>query len=308
MRLYNALRQKLISILLPVPIIAVLLTMLFGSPSGELVLVIVLVLAVVLTCWIAVNHLLIEPLCKLLNEVKSFRYGKQIKLIDTDRSHVIGHLTREFNIICTELTRLRDDLDNSYKLLDKKVVYRTSKLSKVIGRLRKTANTDCMTGLASRGYFDNFSKLLFEYALNSQTELACLMIDMDEFKSVNDNWGHKAGDNVIEFVGELLQVCTRRDDLVARYGGDEFVALLQGCPMEKAANIAETIRLHFAREVPRFANSATSDIAKPRLSIGIATLNENHPQTIEHLMRMADEALYKAKAMGRNRVVTCSSV
>jgi diguanylate cyclase (GGDEF)-like protein/PAS domain S-box-containing protein len=162
---------------------------------------------------------------------------------------------------------------------------------------------DALTGCLNRRSFSEQFEELFQMAREDGTELACIMVDLDHFKSVNDNFGHATGDEVIKLLAEILKANTRSEDLVGRYGGEEFCLVLPGMPMDVAMKAAERIRLRVKDEsTKRYENG-------PRVtaSLGVASIRDN-PEDPSALNNMADEALYGAKQTGRNRVVSYASM
>ena len=128
------------------------------------------------------------------------------------------------------------------------------------------------------------------------------MLDVDNFKILNDTLGHKAGDELLWFIGELLQQCVRVEDLAIRLGGDEFALLLPGASARNAKTIADRMSRLFAQR------AALLDVdPKPAISVGVASLLEHRPDSPEDLIQMADLALYSAKRGGKSQVViyTC---
>ena len=127
--------------------------------------------------------------------------------------------------------------------------------------------------------------------------LACVvMLDLDNFKLVNDRYGHAVGDNVIRALSNLLRQRLRRVDSLGRYGGEEFTAVLPECNLEQAKRILDEIRLRFA-ELPFIANETCFNVT---FSAGIA--QSNSQTSASQLIELADQALYAAKAAGRNQV------
>jgi len=161
--------------------------------------------------------------------------------------------------------------------------------------LETLASCDPLTlCLNRRSLAQNFDTL-FTQAKADGTHLSCLMVDIDFFKSVNDNYGHATGDQVIKAVADVLKTCTRDTDLVGRYGGEEFCVVLFKLYLDKAAQIAERIRQTIEKK--------SCSGVKVTVSLGVSTLelNTNKP---DELVNQADKALYAAKKSGRNRVVT----
>ena len=165
------------------------------------------------------------------------------------------------------------------------------------------ATRDALTGCLNRRSFSEQFEQLFQSAREDGSELSCIMVDLDHFKSVNDNFGHATGDEVIKLLAEILKANTRREDLVGRYGGEEFCLVLPGKPLDVAMKAAERIRLRVKDEsTKRYENG-------PRVtaSLGVASIRDN-PENPSALNNMADEALYGAKQTGRNRVVSYASM
>ena len=161
------------------------------------------------------------------------------------------------------------------------------------------ATRDALTGCLNRRAFSDNFQILFDASIEDESELSCIMVDLDHFKLVNDNFGHAVGDEVIIMLAEVLKANTRKEDLVSRYGGEEFCLVLPGMSVEQACSVAERIRLRIKDECSkRYENG-------PRVtaSIGVASMLDN-PVDPGTLNIYADEALYSAKENGRNRVVS----
>ncbi len=161
--------------------------------------------------------------------------------------------------------------------------------------LETLANCDPLTLCLNRRSLALQLDTLFTQAKASEMHLSCLMVDIDFFKAVNDNYGHTTGDQVIKAVADVLKTNTRDSDLVGRYGGEEFCVVLPKLSSEQAAQIAERIR----QTIEKISCSGV----KITVSIGVAFL-ESTTNKPEELINQADKALYAAKNSGRNRVVT----
>ncbi|GFO59236.1 hypothetical protein GMST_15610 [Geomonas silvestris] len=164
-------------------------------------------------------------------------------------------------------------------------------------RLRELALRDGMTGLFNRRAFREL--LAIEAGRRGAGPLSVLMIDIDNFKAINDRFGHPAGDEVITAVGKAIGAECRGADLAARYGGEEFAVLLPGAEATNAAGVAERIRsriagLNFSFVYPDFTVTVTG-------SFGVACRREPKG-SVDELLREADDALYVAKRSGKNRV------
>jgi len=254
--------------------------------------------------WLTTRRYYLTPLRRLLKEIRGCRYGERSPQITPGRRGMLGHLSHEFMLMQAALAQAYADMEKAQNSAESKVLERTRNLYSMVRQLEKTAQTDNLTGLVNRLSFDDNLKQLFEQAQKQGVDLSCLMIDIDNFKFVNDSLGHVVGDDVLVFVGQLLRACIRPGDVAARYGGDEFVLLLPMCTREQAREVAERIRTLFRREVTHY--TPVPYIEQPTqtlgLSIGLSSLNYNEPQTAQELLEKADEALYRAKKRGRNNV------
>jgi diguanylate cyclase (GGDEF)-like protein len=167
-----------------------------------------------------------------------------------------------------------------------------------VSSLRREANMDKLTGLGNRSFFHRAAKRRMELYERNGLPLACAVLDVDDFKFYNDNYGHEGGDAVLRCLARVLGDSARADDLVARYGGDEFVMLLGGS-VEDATKVAERVREKL--EIECLAQGDLSSSGSPTISVGVASLGEG-TATLQHLIRAADVELYRAKAEGKNRV------
>jgi diguanylate cyclase (GGDEF)-like protein/PAS domain S-box-containing protein len=168
--------------------------------------------------------------------------------------------------------------------------------------LEHLATRDSLTGCYNRRAFFEKYTALYESALKENTDLVFMMIDIDHFKSINDQYGHANGDKVIKFVAETLIVNSRPEDVVGRYGGEEFSLVMPHADHDEAVVIAERLR----NEVQLKGHDLFTDKRTVTVSIGLA-LRDNDEKDPMMLISNADEALYLAKEQGRNRVITWDS-
>ena len=159
--------------------------------------------------------------------------------------------------------------------------------------LQVMATCDPLTGLANRRSFMQRAELEFETAVRASSKLCCLMIDIDHFKSVNDDHGHVMGDEILSRLAQELARACRDRELVCRYGGEEFCILLTEAEMEEAADLAERLRRTIAAE--GFASFPVT------VSFGVSSVSFGAMRFID-LLNQADQALYASKENGRNRV------
>jgi two-component system cell cycle response regulator len=165
-------------------------------------------------------------------------------------------------------------------------------------RLALLSTTDEVTGLRNRRCFEERLSVECERGRRHGSKLALLLLDIDDFKQVNDRSGHPAGDEALRHLGGLLRARTRRSDLAIRYGGDEFALLLVESGIEGALIYAEQLRQAVAEAVVPLDSGGTLRLT---ISVGVASWRQSRP-TPEALVAAADAALYRAKAAGRNRV------
>ncbi len=179
---------------------------------------------------------------------------------------------------------------------------RVSEIESLNEQLRERAIRDPLTGLHNRRYFAETAGRDAARAARAGEPLAILALDIDHFKTVNDGFGHAAGDLVLRVLAEILTAGVRDSDLVCRYGGEEFVVLLPGASMAVAAERAEAVRAEFAA-TPVDPGDGTA--IRSTLSVGVAVFR-GESDSIEAALGRADAALYEAKREGRNRVVAAS--
>ncbi|MDO8959917.1 MAG: sensor domain-containing diguanylate cyclase [Rhodocyclaceae bacterium] len=173
-------------------------------------------------------------------------------------------------------------------------------------RLKRVGLTDSLTGVQNRRYFEHRCLVEISQAQRHRQPLACMFLDIDKFKRINDSHGHQSGDVVLRGVADVIQAQLRTSDTIARYGGEEFVVLLPQTAALHAQEIAERIRVAVAAQLFRSQSDQTVPVT---ISIGLAMLpldaaaSEPAVQA-EMLVAAADRALYQAKHGGRNRVVS----
>jgi two-component system cell cycle response regulator len=163
----------------------------------------------------------------------------------------------------------------------------------------EAAITDALTGLHNRRYMESHLNKLVEQAQTRGRQLSVLVMDIDFFKSINDTYGHDAGDDVLREFALRVRKSTRGIDLACRMGGEEFVVVMPETDLAVAGTVAERLRRKIASEPFRIGQGKDIDVT---VSVGIASF-EGAGDTAANLIRRADQALYRAKRDGRNRVV-----
>jgi diguanylate cyclase (GGDEF)-like protein len=168
--------------------------------------------------------------------------------------------------------------------------------------LREMAMADPLTGLANRRQLDALFGALVAETKRSGASLSCLMLDIDHFKRFNDAFGHDAGDLVLREVSAVLKHATREEGTAFRYGGEELLLLLPGLTAEQCDERAEQIR---ARIASLEISHRGEEVGPVTVSIGVATAPSH--SAFDRLIQTADAAVYRAKALGRDRVVVAKA-
>jgi diguanylate cyclase (GGDEF)-like protein len=171
----------------------------------------------------------------------------------------------------------------------------------VLESLSKQATHDPLTGLFNRRYLDQILYGELAHALQSGSFVGILMADVDHFKQINDRYGHKAGDIMLQSLGELMKSCVRTGDIVCRYGGEEFVIIMPGASEQTVRKRAEEIRSKFQELCLVFEGHEIH----ATISLG-AAIFPLHGSDVDEVFVHADRAMYRAKQEGRNRVVVHS--
>jgi diguanylate cyclase (GGDEF)-like protein/PAS domain S-box-containing protein len=172
--------------------------------------------------------------------------------------------------------------------------------ARLYSRMQQRAEIDQLTGLLTRRAFLEEAEEIIDRSFHMGHHVACLMVDLDHFKRVNDDFGHAVGDQVLRTFGDIMVDTLRSSDIVGRYGGEEFCALLTDTTVDHGVEVADRLRAavekHGFDDVDR----------RVTVSVGISGIGVGSHEdrlTIEQLLKRADEALYNAKRRGRNRVV-----
>lgn len=189
------------------------------------------------------------------------------------------------------------------KRLQEALEEREKELLEMNERLRFMSLTDGLTGLDNRRHLNERIDEMFQHAQRLNEPFSVVMCDLDKFKSVNDTYGHQAGDEVLKQLAAILKEEAREIDRVGRYGGEEFLLLLPGTVLDAAVTFAERVRKHVERHTFTFPGGSTKRTA----SFGVAGWPHPKINDSDSLVRMADDALYVAKETGRNRVIRFDS-
>jgi diguanylate cyclase (GGDEF)-like protein len=191
--------------------------------------------------------------------------------------------------------KLIDELDSTNSTLALEIDER----KRIQDELQKIARTDPLTGLFNRRHFFEIAEKEFAESVRYHRPLSVIILDLDLFKDINDTYGHLVGDKALIHIGKLMAEAIRTPDTLARYGGEEFVILLPETVNANAMIFAERL-LTLIKDYPL---KTGSDEIYLTASFGVAGKLDEGKETFDHLISKADQALYKAKRDGRNRVV-----
>lgn len=215
-----------------------------------------------------------------------------LRLLPIGRRDEVGRIAKSLHTMGVAITRSHMEALSLRRTLDQRVVTATRRATVELSRL---VMRDALTDLGNRRFLDEHLVPLFDSAKASDTDLACVMMDLDHFKLVNDTLGHEAGDHLLVFLAGLIRATSRHDDLAVRLGGDEFVLIMPGTDHERAEKVGQLVRKLFTRQAyTMFPNSRMLDI-----SFGVSSLKADAPEDSSALMRLADKRLYAMKQHSR---------
>ncbi|MDQ3440718.1 MAG: diguanylate cyclase, partial [Planctomycetota bacterium] len=236
----------------------------------------------------------------LFEAIRSMSTGVVPKPLAAGRPGEIGFLALAFNDMIARLLANRKELIEANQSLERRVEARTHELREAAEKLEKMARIDALTGLANRRALMDEGESKFHISTRDGADVVCLLIDLDNFKAVNDTLGHAKGDDLIRAAADTIRHCCRPHDLVARLGGDEFVAILALDDVAPAAAISQRLQVDFQLHSERLlANTALTKL--PSMSIGIVSRKTSNAADLDQLMAHADSALYQAKNAGKGR-------
>lgn len=219
----------------------------------------------------------------------------------TERHDEWGMIARSLSAIRREMLEWRDHANRTERRLESRLAAQTREILRDLKRFQREAWIDVLTGVKNRRLLEEKLPEVFAAQRAAGHDLSIAMIDLDNFKKLNDSCGHQAGDAVLKFAGELFRQCLRGHDIAVRYGGDEFVLILPGLSAKEAYSLVRRISTLFVQRA-----KAMSEVQIPvGFTTGIASLENNEPRTPADLLACADHALYQAKKSGRGRARIC---
>jgi diguanylate cyclase (GGDEF)-like protein len=255
-----------------------------------------LIIAVVVT--LLLTRRLVAPMRQLMRAARAVGSGKLDVYVPAKSSDELGLLTHTFNHMTQRLAESQAQVATYQRTLEDKVTQRTKELEIATAQAYKLAQHDILTGLPNRALLNQRLKQIVAQAARDGHQVACLFLDFDHFKRINDTLGHDAGDQLLQAVAQRLTSAVRESDTVARLGGDEFVLILPGLDPAHAAFEVMTV---LTRVRESFLASFRLADQTPTLtcSIGVSVypVDATDPNG---LIKQADTAMYAAKEAGRN--------
>ncbi|RBQ31705.1 diguanylate cyclase [Arcobacter sp. FW59] len=191
----------------------------------------------------------------------------------------------------TDFEQAKEQLSN----LNKAMKHKVDELYSMAQTLEQQASIDVLTGVFNRSKFEEFFEFEMQKSRMQRTKLSIILLDIDDFKNINDNFGHDIGDEILKSITKLISLNIRATDTLSRWGGEEFVILLPGTHLEQAKIVANNIR----KRINEYEFGLTPN--KTTCSFGVATSND--ADTKESLFKRVDTVLYKAKNSGKNIVI-----
>jgi len=225
------------------------------------------------------------------------------KLEDTEYICTPFTISNELTLVLTIVTKNSEDTEHVRNITSDIEDYITTARPAIVSKklmqtLNQMARVDQLTGMYNRKFLDEFADVSIPQAVRAGTSFGVLMIDIDYFKMINDNYGHDVGDEAIRMVSGVIKSSIRKADMAIRYGGEEFLVLLYNCEEEKIIQIAETIRIEFSKQ----KIYADGESFSKTLSVGCSNFPKDS-DSIWKCIKFADMSLYQAKDTGRNKVV-----
>ena len=223
-----------------------------------------------------------KPIMKLNDAAIKVGEGKLDTKIEIRSKDEIGELATSFNRMTMDLKTTTTSIDNLNKEITKR--------KQLEEELKAISLTDELTGLHNRRAFNNLTEYLFKIAKRQKQGLFILYADIDNFKEINDKFGHKDGDNALIDVANILKENYRESDIIARIGGDEFVVF----PVGTTKDHVEIIKSHLQKKFDAH-NAESNHNYKLSLSIGIAYYDPENPCSVDELLTQADKLMYEEK-------------
>ena len=266
---------------------------LFGALSVVAGLVLISIVVTVL-----LTRRLVAPIRQLMRAARAVGAGKLDVYVPVTSSDELGLLTHTFNHMTHRLFEAQAEVATYQRTLEEKVTLRTKELEIATAQAYKLAQHDILTGLPNRALLNQRLRQIIAQAARDGHQVACLFLDFDHFKRINDTLGHDAGDRLLQAVAQRLTSAVRESDTVARLGGDEFVIVLPGLDPDKASfetmNVITRVRESF---LAPFRLADQTPTLTCSIGVSVYPVDAADPAAV---IKQADTAMYAAKDAGRN--------
>lgn len=245
----------------------------------------------------------IDDVMTLINDALNMAVTFNASLSGASKSLDAARDPAAIKAVIETLVKSTREAHDTNKALEERLLFSRSEVSVLqqsLEAIRAESLTDPLTALGNRKYFDRALMTAIETAQKRGEPLSLLMLDIDHFKSFNDNYGHLTGDQVLRLVGMSLKQTIKGQDITARYGGEEFAVVLPNTPLRQALTVADHIRRAvMSKELKK--KSTGEILGRVTISVGVSMLQPGDDR--ERLIERADACLYAAKRNGRNRVI-----
>jgi diguanylate cyclase (GGDEF)-like protein len=268
-----------------------------ANPGAILaVLFVLLVIAVAAT--LLLTRRLVAPMRQLMRAAYAVGAGKLDVYVPANSSDELGQLTHTFNQMTQRLAQSQTEVATYQRTLEVKVAQRTKELEMATAQAYRDALHDILTGLPNRALLDQRLKQIVAQASRDGHQVACLFLDFDHFKRINDTLGHDAGDQLLQAVAQRLASAVRESDTVARLGGDEFVLILPGLdPAHSAYEVMAVLTRVRESFLAPFRLADQTPTLTCSIGVSLYPVDATDPNG---LIKQADTAMYAAKEAGRN--------
>jgi diguanylate cyclase len=245
----------------------------------------------------------IDDVMNLINDALNMTVDFNASLAGAGKQLAVARDPAAIKAVIESLVKSTRDVHDTNKALEERLLFSRSEVSVLqqsLEAIRAESLTDPLTALGNRKYFDRALLTAIETAQKRGEPLSLLMLDIDHFKSFNDNYGHLTGDQVLRLVGMSLKQTIKGQDITARYGGEEFAVVLPNTALRQALTVADHIRRAvMAKELKK--KSTGEILGRVTISVGVSMLKAG--DDTDSLIERADACLYAAKRNGRNRVI-----
>lgn len=268
-----------------------------------------IILIIAIVEFIALSYAIIRPVKIISNNLTNNIDDKgtirgELPILSNDE---FGMLAKQFNLLRSQLNFANEQLqskiavaDQELNLTNQHLRLQSEELKKINEELKRLSFTDSLTGLYNRRHFEDLMKTEVKMSLRHGDKNSLILIDIDHFKLINDNFGHDTGDIILTEVAAIMKSQLRNTDILCRVGGEEFIVLCKRANPEDTMEIAEKLR----SQVEQHTHITSDNAIKVTISLGVSSIPD--PEKIistTEFYKYADRALYASKSTGRNRVI-----